>query len=323
VAPAREAIGARAAPVPFCPDPLPPRESDDQAPGAELSLEALSRFLRQPAAFFLRERLGIASWDEDAPLSDEEPFAVAGLDAYRLKAEWLDAALAGRDVVAHRALVRGRGDLPEGPFGELAWEAVADAVEPLAAALAPQLAEVRSVPVRLDVAGRGLVGTLQRVTSDGLVRYTVASFKARYLLEAWVWHLALLATAPAGVAPQTRLVTGNEVWFLDPVDDPLGELARLVQLHDAGLREPLPFFPASSYAWLESGEDPDKARNRALAAWEGNDFQAQRGITPEGLEAASRICWGHRADPFASGFEDHARSVYGPLLEAARKAGKP
>ena len=164
---------------------------------------------------------------------------------------------------------------------------------------------------------------LQRVTPDGLVRYTVASFKASYLLEAWVWHLALLATAPAGVAPQTRLVTGSEVWLLDPVDDPLGRLAELVKLHDDGLREPLPFFPASSYAWLESGGDPDKAWNRALAAWEGNDFQAQRGITPEGLEAANRICWGHRADPFAPGFEDHARTVYGSLLEAARKAGKP
>ena len=217
--------------------------------------------------------------------------------------------------------MRGRGDLPEGAFGELAWGAVADGVEPLATVLAPQLVKPRSVPVRLDVGGRRLVGTLQPVTAGGLVRYTVASSKPRYLLESWVWHLVLLATAPEGVAPRTRLVTGTEGWLLDRVDDPLGELTRLVQLHDAGLREPLPFFPASSYAWLESSDDLDKAHNRALAVWEGNDFQAQHGITPEGLEGANWICWGHRADPFAPGFEDLARAVYGPLRQAASKAG--
>jgi exodeoxyribonuclease V gamma subunit len=195
-------------------------------------------------------------------------------------------------------------------------------VAPLATALAPQLAEVQSVPVRLEVAGRSLVGTLQRVTPDGLVRYTVASFKARYLLEAWVWHLALLATAPAGVAPQTWLVTGNEVWLLDPVDDPLGKLRALVKLHDDALRGPLPFFPASSYAWIDNAVDPDKADRKACEAWEGTDYQGH-GITPEGLEAANRICWGHRADPFAPGFEDLARTVYGAMREAAQQAGKP
>jgi exodeoxyribonuclease V gamma subunit len=274
--------------------------------------------LRQPAAFFLRERLGIATWDDDEPLSDEEPFAVAGLDAYRLKAEWLDAALAGRDVVAHRALVRGRGDLPEGPFGDLSWAQVETAVAPLAAVLAPQLADVRSCPARLDAGGRELVGTLQRVTPDGLVRYTVASFKPRYLLEAWVWHLALLATAPAGVARQTRLVTRDAVWVLGEVGDPRAELGALVKLHDDALREPLPFFPASAYAWLDNAADPGKAQKKACEAWEGNDY-----LDGEGLEAANRICWGHRADPFAPGFEDLARAVYGPLREAAQKVGKP
>jgi hypothetical protein len=36
----------------------------------------------------------------------------------------------------------------------------------------------------------------------------------------------------------------------------------------------------------------------------------------EGLDAANRIAWGHRADPFAPEFEALAHAVWGPLLAA-------
>jgi exodeoxyribonuclease V gamma subunit len=318
VVPAREAANPRGERAPFCAEPLP---SPGDEGHAEISLTALARFLRHPTAFFLRERLGILTWDEDDALSDDEPFALGSLDGYQLKAEWLEERLGGRSEDAHGALLRARGDLPEGRFGDLAWQTVADAVAPLAEVLAPQLAVARPVPVDLELAGRRLVGTLRNATPQGLVRYTVATLKPKYLLDAWVEHLALLAVAPDGVGPQTLIVARDRGLVLGAVDDPKDRLAALVQLFAEGLREPLPFFPATSYDFVVNAVDSDKAWRRALETWQGSEFLARQGITPEGEDPANRIAWGHRDDPFAPRFAALAEAVYGPLLAAGRKAG--
>jgi exodeoxyribonuclease V gamma subunit len=316
VVPAREAAGLRTARVPFCSAPLPDREVDV---GSELSVPGLVACLGHPTAFFLRERLGIDLWDGDDTLSDDEPFALDGLQAYQLKSEWLERRLAGGDVAAHCALVRARGDLPEGAFGERAWQAVADSVEPIAESLAPRLAEARLLHVDVHAAGRRLTGTLKHVTPEGLVRYTVAAFKAKHLLEAWVWHLALLASVPAGVTAQTRLVTSTESWVLGAVADPLAKLGALVQVREQALREPLPFFPETSWHWARNAEDPGKARSAAWRAWQPNGFSERRA---ESEDPANRIAWGHRPDPFGPRFESLAVAVYGPLLAAAGRGGE-
>jgi exodeoxyribonuclease V gamma subunit len=161
---------------------------------------------------------------------------------------------------------------------------------------------------------------LRRVTAGGLVRYTVASFKPKYLLDAWVEHLALLAGAPAGVAPQTRLVTKDRTWLFGEVSDPHDTLASLVQLYAEGRREPLPFFPASSYEWVANAADPDKAWRKAADAWQGSEFLSRIGLLCESEDPANRIAWGHRDDPFAPRFAALAEAVYGPLLAAVQKA---
>ena len=316
VVPAREAASARAARRPFCAEPLP---APDGEGAAEISLTALARFLRHPTAFFLRERLGILTWDEDDTLSDDEPFALGTLEAYQLEAEWLEERLGGRAEAAHGALLRARGDLPAGRFGDLAWQTVADAVAPLADVLAPQLAAARQVPIDLEIAGRRLVGTLRRAMPQGLVRYTVGKLKPKHLLDAWVEHLALLAVAPDGIGLQTQIVARDRTFVLGAVDEPASQLAALVGLYAEGLREPLPFFPATSHDFAVNAADPDKARRKALETWQGSEFLARQGITPEGDDPANRIAWGHRVDPFAPRFAALAEAVYGPLLAAGQK----
>ncbi len=322
--PATCAQAAHAEPPPFCVAVLP---APDEAPRSEVPLEALIRFLRHPTAYFLRERLGITVWDDEETLSDDEPFTIAGLERHRLADEWLERALAGADADSHRALVAGRGDLPEGPFGTGAWRAIADDVASLAATLAPRLKDAGTLPVDIEVSGGRIVGTLRQVTPQGLLRFTTAAAKPKRLLSAWVEHLALLAVAPAGVARQTLLVTPKESRVLGYVADPFGELATLVGLYTQGSREPLPFFPQASHAWQKQlldwrakGKDEayaaDKARSAVDKGWlpaEGNRREAWQF---EGLDGANRIAWGHRQDPFAPRFAELARVVYGPLLAA-------
>jgi exodeoxyribonuclease V gamma subunit len=149
----------------------------------------------------------------------------------------------------------------------------------------------------------------------------VATLKPKYLLDAWVEHLALLAVAPDGIGRETHVVARDKAFVLGVVDHPAGQLAALVQLYAEGLREPLPFFPATSHDWAVNAVDPDKARRRALETWQGSEFLARQGVTPEGEDPANRIAWGHRDDPFAPRFAALAKAVYGPLLAAGRKGG--
>jgi exodeoxyribonuclease V gamma subunit len=318
VAPAARATAARADRRPFCAEPLDPPEA---APPRELTLESLIRFLRDPAAHFLRARLGVIARDEDEAASDDEPFALAGRESHRLAEEWLSRALAQVPAEAQRALLSGRGDLPEGPFGVQAWREIDKKVAPVLAAVGAQLADATTLAVDLPVAGARLSGTLRQVTPQGLVRLLVGSLGPRHLLAAWVEHLALLATAPAGVARQTLLVAPEASRRFGAVPDPTAELARLAGLYLEGLREPLPFFPQASHTWEASrGEEPpdgmDKVRGNVLKAWRRGESDRREAWRFEGERPANRIAWGHREDPFAPRFEALARTVYAPLLRA-------
>ena len=71
---------------------------------------------------------------------------------------------------------------------------------------------------------------------------------------------------------------------------PLDVLNGLVELYDAGLREPLPLPLKTSFAWAEArrdGEDPIKA---AQDIWKTTDFRKA-----ENNEDAFKTVWGWRA----------------------------
>jgi exodeoxyribonuclease V beta subunit len=197
----------------------------------------------------------------------------------------LAARLAGAEPAALFSKLRARGDLPQAAFAELAWQGVARRVEPFVATLAPLLATQQTLEIDVQIhtaAGpRRLHGRLTQVTpAHGLLISRVASLRARHLLPAWVRHLALLAAAPAGVAPQSLLIARGDakkgapvsVQTLAAVKNPHAELATLISLYEAGLCKPLPLLPECSQA-LAAAADADAGRLAARKAWEGDRFQ--------------------------------------------------
>lgn len=312
--------GAIQQPV-FCQPPLPPPDDARR----EIELDRLAGFFANPARGFLRERFGIGLYEQDEGFDDNEPFLVGGLEGYTLKSEVLAARLAGADSETLQRKLRARGDLPQAAFGELAWQAIAGEVEPFVRTLGPVLVDRVALDIDLviDTADgpRRLHGRLPDVTADnGLVVRTVASFREKHLLPAWVRHLALLTTAPDGIPPRSLIVArGNlkkgqavAAHTLGAVADPRAELARLIALFDAGLRAPLPLLPACSQALAEAA-DEDTAQRDALRAWEGDRFGGHPG---EREDTAVRIVFGSDAPPFDEHFVALAHTVYAPLLAA-------
>ena len=157
-----------------------------------------------------------------------------------------------------------------------------------------------------------LSGVLPEVGANGLVIYRYARPTARDYLSAWLAHLVLCASAPAGVEPHTRWFGEGQHFELTRVADAPARLAELLAFRQAGLRVPLHFFPKSAWAYLADGTA------EAHKVWQGSLFS--RGEAEDAyLDLALRDLStpGAVLDPV---FEQLAKAVFGPLSEHLRES---
>ena len=170
---------------------------DDTGP---MSLDEAIRFLRDPAAAFLRERAGIRETVPPDP-RDDLPLRAAGLDAWGIRSRLLAAARGGRSPdEAIRAEAR-RELLPTGPLGGALLDSEVNLVRQLWKQARPDWDRpVRDVTIDLGCSGLRLTGTV-RLRGDELVVLSPGDLP-RPLFEPWV-HLLTLAVS--GVRTRARI----------------------------------------------------------------------------------------------------------------------
>ena len=302
---------AEAEPRPFLTAPLPEPEAEARCVG----LADLIACFASPAAFFLRQRLGMVLDEEDPTLEESEPLTPDTLQLYRVASELFDARFAGEEAPAEAALAA-RALLPSGNVGTQYYQRQSRAALRLHGRLAPLLPTLeRDAPFSLDLrlGPFTLSGRIDALYGGRLAFFRPAKLKAKDRLRAWITHLAYLAHAAAlGTPPQPAVLAGDdETITFGPA--PAGALPALLELYWQGLRSPLPFFPKTSLEFAEAqgckGRTP---LERAREVWRGNVRAAG-----EAEEAALRLCFGGpEADPLDAAFEELALAVYGPMLEA-------
>jgi exodeoxyribonuclease V gamma subunit len=311
---------------PFLVEPLP-------APGPEwqdVPVERLARFFRNPCRYLLEQRLGLELRREEEALEDDEPWRPAISGRSPLVDLLLPALLEGMSLADARTLARAGAEVPEGAFARHALERDLQALAAFARGvreftaqplLAPHAASLELVVDGTPWRVHGAFGGLR---PGGLLHARYARLGPGAYLTAWLAHLLLCATAPAGVEHRTTgigRVAGHGPggpggpggrFTLRACPEPRAVLATLVGLYARGLREPLAFFPESSWALVDQGLDVARAaqvfRPPAIspaAAWaEGND-------------AGVRLALRGRPDPFgpagAAELVACARAVFDPL----------
>ena len=307
---------------------LEPLASDEP-----VTLDELSRFLRDPVKGFFRTRLGVDLSREEAVTDDVEPFNADGLRRWQRGDELITvqvrALAAGDDVGAAReaglARIARRGDFAPGGFGvaearELALPMQA-LFEQYAAELAlwPQTLDDEVVAVEADVEGRRLA-LADRLSG---LRANAAGERARVLLvasrlintsgKAAYRHEVLWRYWPAHLAAQlgrptvTRLLSALGDARFAPLDADTARdlLADLLRARDAGLCRPLPF-AVKTAAELLIGKNPRKA-------YEGDDFNftGERGDDPHLARA-----WPDYAALENAGLEKWAARLLQPMFDA-------
>jgi len=299
---------------PFVVEPLP-------APGPEwldVPIERLARFFRNPCRYLLEQRLGLELRRDEEELEDDEPFRPALSGRSPLVDVLLPALLEGTSLADARSLALAGAEVPEGAFGRHALERELQAIDTFARGVrefgaAPVLApHAASLELVVDGATWRVHGAFAELRPRGLLHARYAKLRPRTFLDAWLDHLLLCATAPAGVEHVTSGIGRDGRYTLRACPEPRAVLATLVGLYARGLREPLAFFPDSSWALVDQGLDVARAAqvfrppaNVPSARW------------AEGNEAGIRLALRGRPDPFGPAGSAElvacARAVFDPL----------
>lgn len=326
---------------PYAPTPLKPLP--ERLPEAPLTLSDLIDFLRDPVRAFFVHRLGTRLDLEEDELAVSEPFALDGLNRWRLRDELIQAERLAierdappPDRAARLAAMERRGDLPQGGFCALAQDALLDAIDPLLADWRAQLARWPHVhpsgaafTLEECAEGGGLrvedwLDGLRRAApeaEDGAVLAIESSplvdtqnrYRGEKMFAHWVRHLAWQCVAhpvrSVVLSPKGRL----ELAPLAP-KTAQDHLRAILAAWREGMRRPLPLAPKTAFAWLAHAAVPEQAIAKARLAYEGDGWK-----TPGERDTRPELA---RAYPdFAALFADDtsiawARRLYAPLWTA-------
>jgi exodeoxyribonuclease V gamma subunit len=276
-----------------------------------VEVRQLVAFFRHPVRYFLQQRLGIVLDEAEGVLDSREPFTLDALARYQLCQELLQHHLAGEPPARVLSLVRAAGFLPHGQVGVSLFECEWSGVEAFAARVQAVLAAGpgTSVEVDLTLGPFRVVGRLDEVTRQGLVRYRLGRTRGRDYLDLWIRHLVLNGLAPDEVECMSQWLAEDVEFTVPPVCEAQALLQDLLAWYWQGLRRPLHLFPDSALAYAQAlrqqTSDPLAAARRM---WASSDFHCG-----EGEDAYYQVAF-REHDPLDGEFAEVAEAVFVPLL---------
>ena len=315
---ARRNLEEKFMPPPLFEGPLPDPPSAAWQP---LTLDMLISFFKNPPAFIIKNRLNLNLAVEDkAGLEDREPFSLDALQAYFVRQDLVERLVRKNgDAGGAFESARASGRLPHGSLGDIVWTECEQSARRFLDTIRPFLeggaVENRRIECRLDDARNTIIqGVLDNLYAGGQVLYRCAKVKAVDILRAWIFHLALNTAGADRPKRITRLVGSDSVLVFAkmPEDESRSHLVDLVNLFFEGLREPLCFFPETSWALAEKiagGKSRDLVRAATVRKWRTHGWGAG-----EGEEVHISRCF-NEAIVDEEKFHRVALAVYGPILQ--------
>ncbi|MEO5560565.1 MAG: hypothetical protein ABIO49_11725, partial [Dokdonella sp.] len=306
---------------------------DDDTP-KRISLDRLIEFWRNPARAFLRDRLHLDLYADEAPLEDDDPLALDALKQSILKRALVEEALAsGRPPLQDAdAQIQVRRQLPVGHAGAAAYsDAAADASQ-LVSRIERWRGEATALaPVNFELElddGWLLECALRQPYREGLLHWSTGAMRGHHWLRPWFEYLALAALTPrtqlgfderiscVQISLEKKGVQQTQMRDIDAATA-RAQLTTLLRGYREGQRTPLAFFPKSAWTYManmaEGKADADERAWR-LAHLEYTGENSARG---ERDDAWIALAFRDR-DPFADSvlltqFERHALQVFATL----------
>jgi exodeoxyribonuclease V gamma subunit len=293
-------------------------------------IQQLQQFLRNPARYYLNQRLGIYFPFEEAALSDAEPFSLDPLTRYDITDQALSALIEGEPLDRWRDQLTASGRLMPGALGQQALTQQLARAEQVYQALDSTSLQRLSANLNLQLPSEPnsstpplnltLSATIDNLQGAKVLHYRAATQRRRQTLGAWVTHLFLNALDRGPFESQLiSLGTNNKLslQYLQPLAPSLARqhLTSLVQLYLQGLRQPLCFLPELSGVWYDAhrgGKSASECLDKVFESWQSDQPGA------ESTDPAIKRLFDFPADA-GPAFTDIATRVYGPLMDCLEK----
>jgi exodeoxyribonuclease V gamma subunit len=275
----------------------------------QIDLLQLRRFLANPAAAFLEQRLRIKPFNPAEEPDESEPFSLDPLSRYTLAQELVGQLLKGAQYNECLSAARSRGTLPPLATGKSAFDTVWEKSRQFATMLEAQLG-AQLQPITLEFAHNNLQlrALLENCQSGTHLRWRCAGMKGKDRLLIWLDHLLLNIAKADGYPLQSKMMASDTVLELPPVEHAAEILSDLLDLYCEGMRRPLRFFSETSWHFLREGQP------KAETCWRGDQ---RRGLPGECDNQSVLLCFGNE-EPWGEEFCRLAERVYGPLIEVMK-----
>ena len=288
-----------------------------------IDVRDLGFFYALPCKYLLETRLGIYLRQEQMTFEEEEPFLLDPLSRYQMGQDIVAGRMAGIPMDKLETVQRALGRLPHGSMGNILFgEEKREAEEFLDKRHAyetlekPGLMEV-SIPLDDFV----VFGKLTDVQKECYLQTVYAKSKPKYLLRAWMHHLALCSVSGKNGPQNTILICKDLTWRFRFVENSRTLLADLLSVYWQGLTWPTVFFPEASHTYAEMVLQKQKTEQEALTAalrdWKGSDFK-----TGEADDAYVQLCFPpsrFEKDVQNGAFQETAIKIYSPVFENCAK----
>jgi len=288
--------------------------ADTQSATCTISLVDLCAFYSNPAQYICKIKLGISLDNSDYEIPDSEPFLPTGLDAYTLVQDMCTSVLSGCDSDSIHRILSARAVLPHGTVGDCYFNNLMADISSFVKKL-PSRETIRNVPFSLTVNGTIIEGTIDSVIDNKIIGFRFADVKAKDYLESWIRLCVLAAVTSQNVS--AKIFAKDATITLRSPENPMATMASLIELYKRGMQMPLPFFPKTSSAYVQSLCKNVKSHEESLAKcrliWEGSQF-----VQGENNNPYYSLCFDN-CDPLDRAFCVVSRSVFEPIFTAMEK----
>jgi exodeoxyribonuclease V gamma subunit len=293
--------------------PLVRRPLEPSQPECEIELDELQYFFENPQRGFVRERVGLSLEPAQLLPEEREIFSLESFSRADFELQLVDLLLQGSQPEKLFERFHACGVLPHGNAGQLEFRQMLTQAQEMAQRIRLHQREWLPEPLEVDLSIEHyrLRGHLRKINQSGLIAYSTSRLYPYQLITQWIRHLVLNQLRPQGVNSETWLFEQNREGCFKPVERADHHLEALIQARQRGLISPLPFYPGTSWVYVEKllKSDEEKAFQAAHQKWFGNNYQ------PGDVDKVyNRLLNPHRPS-LGEAFSEISLLLFQPLME--------
>ena len=251
---------------------------DEEPIEEEIDVQDLIKFFKNPAKFFTRRRLGLKyPSDKDREIDDLEPIDLDGLDNYTMDSTILNGIIEEKEQEEAYQILKGEGKLPVKNRSQTVFD---EHYQYLNQEFNKKYSEIDTSPlelikkvddhyIKIEVDSKIIHGNFTSVYDNMNIFWRPGKLKGKNAVEMWVNHLLLSIALDKEVKTLAFYKDKSDYicYLIQPIPLELAKkgLKNMVEIYCKGQKQPLPFFPNSSYKKYQ-GEGTSKA-------WGGDSYK--------------------------------------------------